>query len=483
VHPCLLDMLHDAANQHAFAVANRVDVHFYCVIEEFIQQHRRIVRDADCGHKVATQVDFVVDNLHCAAAQHIGGTHHQRIGDLFGFLNRLLQRRDGGVSRLQQLQALYRLLETFAVFCAVNRVRAGADNRYARCFQFARQFQRRLAAVLDDHALRLLDTHDFQHIFQRYRLEVEAVRGVVIGGDGLRVTVDHNGLVTIFAQRQRGVDAAVVKLNTLADTVWTTAEHHDFFAILVRVRFALLFIGGVHIGGVGSELRGAGINAFVDRVQVVLVAQLADLRFAHANQRRQTRIGKAFAFQLAQEVGVQAVNALRGNLLFQTHQLLNLHQEPAVDIGQVEDAINGKASAESVSDVPDTIRARVFQLAADFGQRFRIFKAYFRVEAGGAHFETAQRFLQRLLLGAANRHHFTNGFHLRGQAVVSTDKFFEVEARNFGDDIVDRGFERRRGTPAGDIVHQLIQRVTYRQFRRHFRNREAGRFRGQRRGA
>jgi len=279
------------------------------------------------------------------------------------------------------------------------------------------------------------------------------------------------------------MDAAVVELYALADTVWATAEHHDFVAVNGRVGFALVFISGVHVGGVGSEFRRAGIHALVDRVQVILVAQLADFRFAHASQLRQTRIGKAFTLELTQEVGVEAGNTDFSHFLFQTHQLFNLHQEPAVDIGQVEHAINGEARAESVSDVPDTLSARVFQLAANLGQRFRVIEAHFRVETGSAHFQAAQRFLQGLLLGTANRHHFAHRLHLGGQTVVRADEFFKVEAWDFGHDVVDGRLKRRRGAAAGDIVHQLIKGVTNRQLRRHFSDREAGGFRGQRRGA
>ncbi|MGK3314544.1 hypothetical protein ACSLNM_18160, partial [Escherichia coli] len=41
------------------------------------------------------------------------------------------------------------------------------------------------------------------------------------------------------------------------------------------------------------------------------------------------------------------------------------------------------------------------------------------------------------MIGATNRHHFANRFHLSGQTVVSTGEFFEVEARNFSNHIVD----------------------------------------------
>jgi hypothetical protein len=78
---------------------------------------------------------------------------------------------------------------------------------------------------------RLLDAHDLQHVLQGQRLEVEAVRGVVVGGDGFRVAVDHDGLVPVLAQRQRRVHAAVVELDALADAVGTAAQHHDLLAV------------------------------------------------------------------------------------------------------------------------------------------------------------------------------------------------------------------------------------------------------------
>ena len=43
--------------------------------------------------------------------------------------------------------------------------------------------------------LALLDPDQLEHVLGGERLEVEAVGGVVVGGDRLRVAVDHDGLV------------------------------------------------------------------------------------------------------------------------------------------------------------------------------------------------------------------------------------------------------------------------------------------------
>ena len=75
-----------------------------------------------------------------------------------------------------------------------------ADDRHAGLFQGRGQLQRRLAAELDDDPVRLLDRDDLQHVLQGQRLEVEPVGGVVVGGNGLRVAVDHDRFVAVLGQ-------------------------------------------------------------------------------------------------------------------------------------------------------------------------------------------------------------------------------------------------------------------------------------------
>ena len=58
-----------------------------------------------------------------------------------------------------------------------------------------RELERRLAAELHDHAVGPLALARYcQHVLERQRLEVQLVRRVVVGGDRLRVAVDHDGL-------------------------------------------------------------------------------------------------------------------------------------------------------------------------------------------------------------------------------------------------------------------------------------------------
>ena len=65
---------------------------------------------------------------------------------------------------------------------------------------------------------------DREDVLEGQRLEVEPVDGVVVGGDRLRVAVDHHRLEPVVAQRERGVHAAVVELDPLPDAVRAAAE-------------------------------------------------------------------------------------------------------------------------------------------------------------------------------------------------------------------------------------------------------------------
>ena len=98
-------------------------------------------------------------------------------------------------------------------------------------------------------------------------------------------------------------------------------------------------------------------------------------------------------------------------------------------------------------------------------------------------FERAQRLLQALLEGAADRHHLADRLHRGGQRRLGAGKLLEGEARNLGDDVVDGGLERGRGSAAGDVVGDLVERVADRELGGDLGDRKAGRLGGERRGA
>ena len=162
------------------------------------------------------------------------------------------------------MQIIEQFLEALAVFGCINHVGRSADNGHARFFQPQGQFQRRLTAILHDHAGGLFFIDDFQYVFECEWLEVQPVRGVVIGRDGFGVAVDHDGLIAIFTHGQRRVHAAVVELDALTYAVGATAQHHDFF-LVGGFSLALFFVSGIQIGHTGRKLGRPGLHAFIYR--------------------------------------------------------------------------------------------------------------------------------------------------------------------------------------------------------------------------
>ena len=102
------------------------------------------------------------------------------------------------------------------------------------------------------------------------------------------------------------------------------------------------------------------------------------------------------------------------------------------------------------------------------------------IETGKPGFQTAKRLLKAFVDIAANRHHFAHGFHRGVQQWLGTFELFKGKARNFGDDIINRRFERRWRC-AGNVVGDFVKREANRQLRRDLGNREPSGFRCKRR--
>ena len=237
------------------------------------------------------------------------------------------------------------------------------DDRHAGLLQPARQLQRRLAAELDDDALRALQVHDLHDVLEGQRLEVQAVRGVVVRGDGFRVAVDHDRFVADLLQREGGVHAAIVELDALADAVRPAAEDDDLLPA-GRRRLALLLVGRVQIGRGGGELGGAGVHALEHRTDAGLQPGLAHDVFLDAEQRGQAAVGEALALEGAHGRRPAAAacprhargasHRIRSSICARNHW---------IDAGQLADLGAGQPVAEGVGHVQQPVGARHPQLA------------------------------------------------------------------------------------------------------------------------
>ena len=255
-------------------------------------------RDFGGPPDVGGQGLLVVDDLHAAAAQHVGRSDQDRVADLVGDELGLGEGPGQAVLRGREIRLGEHPAERPALLGEVDGLGAGADDRHAGVLERLGQPQRGLAAELDDHpghrSGRPLGVHHLEHVLQGERLEVEPVGGVVVGGDGLRVAVDHDRLVARSGQRHRGVHAGVVELDALADPVGTTAEDQDG-GLGPRYDLGLGVVGAVVVGRTRRELGGAGVDGLVDRAYAEGPAHPADHVLAEMPQTRRSgrRTGRA----------------------------------------------------------------------------------------------------------------------------------------------------------------------------------------------
>ena len=385
------------------------------------------------------------------------------------------------VARLFQSKAIDEVLKPLAILGEVNGVRGGAEDRDPGLFQCIGELQRRLPAELHDHAVQrpvgLFDAQDFHNVLKGQRFEIEPVGGVVIGRNRLGVTVDHDRLVPRVSQRETGMTAAIVELDSLADPVWTTAEDHHLLAIrgagfVLDLAHHRLFVGRIHIGRLGFEFRRTGVDPFEHRRDAEVLSRAAHLILVARGKLREAGIGKTHGLVVTQAVFGDG-QAICLDLGLGIDDFADPGEEPGIERGHAVDVVIRKPVPHRLGDHADTVGRLEGQRLGDSGL-VRCAFDFDIVETREAGLHRGQRLLQRLVKGPSDRHDLAHGFHRGGEVRLGAGEFLEGEARDLGDNVVDGRFERGRGD-AGDVVVEFVQRVTDRQLGRDLGNREARR--------
>src|SRR5262245_10767317 len=350
------DMLHDAADNHVLAIAQGVNIQFYGVVKEFVDQNRMLGRSRNRVSHIMLEGIAVIDDFHSSAAEHIGRPNQDWITQTLGNLESLFIGTSDAILWLLDTELVEESCESFSVLGQIDAVRRGADDLHPGPFQRQCKLQRGLAAELNDYAVGVFPLHNVQDLFQSQRFEIKLVRRIVIRADGFRIAVDHDGFITFFPQGEGRVHAAVVELDALADAIGATAQDHDLFS-LRRVGFVFPFVGRIEIGREGCKLSATGIHRAKNRFDALLLAQFPDLSFGAVRQRSEMRIGEAQLLPGSQSftsdlryLGPPSLNfALRYN------DLTDLFQEPRIDAGQLINLLGGHAQAKGVTDIPKAL--------------------------------------------------------------------------------------------------------------------------------
>ncbi|CDC60349.1 uncharacterized protein BN660_00603 [Clostridium sp. CAG:448] len=269
MYACPLNVLHDAGNQNVFAVGNYIHFQF-CAHHVFVHQYGILNSACEDPPHIAPQVFRVVHNGHILTADDIRGAQKDRVAEIFrsrfgfGFCHHA--EAFGAFDAVCFKQGV----KPFPVLCDVDSLCGSAENRDTVAVQIAGQADGGLPAEGDNHADRFFHLKDVHHIFGAKRFKVQAIRRVVIGGNGFRVVVDNHHIVPELFQRPDAVYRRVVKFNPLTDPDGTGTEYHDtgFPGTCQCPCFTCAVVGGIKIRRLGREFRAAGVYHLVGGCQV-----------------------------------------------------------------------------------------------------------------------------------------------------------------------------------------------------------------------
>ena len=202
---------------------------------------------------------------------------------------------------------------------------------------------------------------DREHIFQRQRLEIEAIAGVVIRRDSLRVAVHHDGFIPVIVQSEGRMATAIVELDPLADAIWPAAKNDDLL-LLRRCGLVFFLIRGVQIRRVALELGCAGVHALVHWRKPVLLAQMPDF-FLRAFSIQPPYAGKpsireSHALGVAQHVRGYRPHGMLFQLKLHVVYLFKLIEKPGIDRGHLRNVLNRVSLAQRITYVRETLGMR-----------------------------------------------------------------------------------------------------------------------------
>ena len=223
------------------------------------------------------------------------------------------------------------IVEKLSVLGQGNALRRCSQDRNPRLCKGSGEVERSLSAELHDNAQGLFGLYNGKDVLCGQGLEIELVRGVIIGAHGLGVAVNHDALDVLFAKAEGCLHAAVIEFNPLADPIRPASQDHDL-CFRGDPGFVFVFIGGIVVRSAGLKLGCTGVDKLENRLNTKSITGCADFILIRFHQPCQMTIGKTKGFALPYEL-VRPSRSCRYSFFLQGNDLLYLVEEPRVDSG------------------------------------------------------------------------------------------------------------------------------------------------------
>ena len=311
-----------------------------------------------------------------------------------------------------------------------------------------------MAAELHDNAFGLLFIDNIQYILHSQGLEIQLVSNIEVSGNGFGVVVDDDGFIAHLFERPYAVYGAVVKLYALTDADRTGAQYNNLF-LIANLNLILGFIAGIVVRSSSFKLSSAGIYHLVGGDDAVGLAHVANFELGLAYASSNGLVGEAHLFSLAQQAGSELMG-FQSTLHF--NDVLNLRQEPSINLGDGIDFVNGYATAHSFGDNEATLIIDIFNFSANFFVAQCLQLRHFQVSQ--ADFQATHSLQHGGFHGALNSHNFAGSLHLGAQGAVGGNKFIKGPTGEFQNDVVDGGLEASLGL-LGNSVFDFVQIIAH----------------------
>src|SRR5690606_25525232 len=234
------------------------------------------------------------------------------------------------------------------------------------------------------------------------------------------------------------------------DSVDTRSQHHDTLVIWSDVVLRSI-VGQVQVVGLSREFSGNGIDLLNKWSDASVDTKLAGSQLRAAQQLRNLSIRETNLLGRSKKMGWDGLISVCSEGLAHIGQSHQFVKEPAVDLGQLVNFLDGVALIHSVRNGEHTLVRWKLQLLINRHQCIG------SVEAEICEIDGPDSLLNGFLKSTTNTHDLTNRFHRRVEEVRDTGELLQIPSWNLDND-VDKG---RFETGAGDLgyrVFDFIQR-------------------------
>ena len=221
----------------------------------------------------------------------------------------------------------------------------------------------RALGLIDAAAVESLD--NVEDVFKCQWFKEEQIAGVKVSADRLWIGVDHHAFEAHLVCGECCLAAAIIELNALTDTVGSAAEDDHLgssgdarfiFSDALSIYKVRLFVGAVVVRRGGFELCGAGVDKLENGLHAHGLAGGTDLQnggWVDSAEPHVCKLRIAVASFLCSkhQVARAAFQRLRcDDSIFKCNQFGKLAEEPAIDLGDLIDAIDAPAHLECVAN-------------------------------------------------------------------------------------------------------------------------------------